>query len=394
MNLKLPLLQKQVDFLQCQSDVIIYRGAIRSGKTFVGAFKTIIECSKGKTILAIAPTYGMLEDNVVATLKEVGELLGIEVFSVMSKKRVYIGDGEVILRSAEEPDKIRGFKADDMWIDEGSFIKNHDAYLRGFGRLSSNPNRQVWITSSPCGKDWVYKLSINENATLITQSLSDNFFLDQGFFDTLLLEYGGIDSDFAKQELFAEIVTFDNGFFPTNKIVYADNISPTTLTQAFDLAFTDKKNSDYTAYGIGGFDYANNYTVAHVERHKFRAPAVKDLIKKQVIDIDIPTLIETVGTQRGIFDDLVIDPELQGKMLIPVNANINKAVRAMGMANTMNNGKFIMKNAEWNEIFVDEMAQFSINDSHEHDDMIDAHVMIYNHLKYGETTMANLSGLM
>jgi len=378
----LEILSKQRAFLQSLAAIIIYRGAVRSGKTYVGAIKTIIKCLQGRTVLAIAPTHQMLIDNVVFTLLEVGALMGIQVIAKTSLKKVFIGRGVVILRSAEVPDSIRGFPADDMWIDEGSFIKDNKAYLRGYARLSGSADRQVYITSSPNSFDWVEKLSHNVKAELITQRLIDNYFLDEGFFQTLLEEYGGEDSPFARQELYGEIVNFGTGYFLTDKISIEKDFRIVRYCQAFDLAFTDKKNSDFTGYALCGIDDQDRFVVIQAERHKFEAPIIKQLIKQKTNQFDGETLIEANGPQIAVYQDLADDPEMYGHRLVPVKTTVSKGARSIGLATAMHGGRVCFHEDEsWNQLALDELKSFNLQDTHEHDDIMDAIVFCYNHLK-------------
>lgn len=386
------LLKKQIHFLQSKKDVIIYRGAIRSGKTYVGAIKTIINCMKGRIMLAIGPTWQMVVDNIVATIEEVAELMGIDIDVKTSKKRIYIGKGQVILRSAEKPERIRGFAAHDMWIDEASYIVDNKAYLRGYGRLSKSHDRQVFITSSPNGKDWVYKLSKNDNSELITQALADNYFLDEKFFKQLLEQYGGIDSPFAKQELFAEIVSFATGFFPVDRIVYSNDVTLTKVCVAFDLAFTKNKKSDHSAFAVCGLDNKGKFVVIDAQRWKFEAPITKKIIKEKILELGIDSLIEANGPQVAVFQDLVIDTDLQSETIIPVKPAVSKPARGISLAATMYNKNVIFINdvnnesKEWHEPAKEELEEFTTDDTHENDNILDCLTMCHNYLKTGDAT--------
>lgn len=387
---EIEILPKQREFLQATEKLLIYRGSIRSGKTYVGAIKTALHCQDGETILSLSPTYQMAVSNVAETLEEVCELLQIPCKISMSKKEAYIGKGKVIFRTGESPDAIRGFAADRMWIDEASFFKNKDAYLRGYGRLSKNPKRQVYITSSPNSKDWVYKLTkTSKSVRLITQALIDNYFLDEDFFNTLLDEYGGDDSPFARQELYGEIVNFNEAYFPVSRIKYSDNIRLQSVCQAFDLGYTKGAKSDYSAYAICGIDYDNNFVVMHVERWKFETPATKEKIKELAGELgeSVPVLIEANGTQVSVYQDLSISPELQDYQLIPVGTVSSKPTRSMGLSTAMQSGRVVFNEAPWNELAKEEIEEFTYDDTHEHDDMVDAIVMCYNYLKHGNATL-------
>jgi hypothetical protein len=369
----------------------VYRGAIRSGKTYVGAIKTVIECMRGKRVLSISPTYQMAVDNVEATLVEVCEMMGVPIDVKMSKKRIYIGSGYVIFRTAEAVEAIRGFEADHMWIDEGSFMKSNEAYRRGIGRLSGDPNRQVWITSSPSGKDWVYKLSRQDNCQLFTQALYDNYFLDEGFFQILLKEYGGEDSKYARQEIYGEIVTFESGFFPASRIIKSKSLKPSSLCGAFDLGFGEKKSSDYSAYALCGFDYDDNFNIIHVERWKQEPGPTKEKIIDIISHIpDVPHLIESNGPQSVIYKDIVADPRMRDYLILPSNSTMSKPARGIGLANKMNIGKVIMHDKSFFDMVSDELGEFTMNDTHENDDMVDTIVMDYNYLKWGDASMSRV----
>jgi predicted phage terminase large subunit-like protein len=160
-----------------------------------------------------------------------------------------------------------------------------------------------------------------------------------------------------------------------------------------DLAFTDRKNSDFTAYALCAMDTEGNFCVLHVERHKFQAPQTKVLIKDKLSLVDAPFLIETNGAQIAIYQDIKSDPELINSDIIPVNSTTSKTSRSVGLACALNAGRVKFKKASWNQMVMDEMSEFTLDDSHEHDDMIDAIVMCYNELKYGKASGAMVYGI-
>jgi predicted phage terminase large subunit-like protein len=333
----------------------------------------------------------MLEDGVVSTLEECGEMMDIPVRSVLSKKVVWIGKNKVILRSGEKPEEIRAFKCGHVWIDEGSYLKNNACYLRAIGRMSANPNGTVYITSSPKGKDWVYELSKQDDCLLLTQSLSENYFLSEKFYETLLKEYGGPDSPFAKQELEGLVVSFGDKYFPTERIKYNGYGVITHLVQAFDLAFTEHNKSDYTAYALCGVDNNNNFIVLHVERHRFKIPQIKQLIKAKLNEINCPCIVDAQGPQIAVYDDLIADPDLYGHTIIPWKSVVSKPIKNIGLATAMYSGRVYFNSAPWNKTAIEELDEFREDMSHDHDDQGDAISMCFNYTKGSQTSLC-LSG--
>lgn len=380
----IPLLKKQIEFLQSKSKVVIYRGAIRSGKTFVGAIWSILKAWKGENVLAISPIYSMCIDNVLATVVEAAELMNIPVRVNKQDKKIYIGKGYIIWRSAENPNTaLRGFKVSHVWIDEASFIKTDEAYRLAIGRTSASANRQVIITSSPSGRDWVYNLGQQESAHVIVQALIDNYFLDTGFLELLESQYTG---KFARQELYGEIVEFSGGYFDLENLLIKSQFNMQNFAIAFDLGFTQKKQSDFSAYALCGIDNDGNFCVLDIQRWKLEVPQTRTKIKQMIDYIrgsipECPVYIESNNAGIAICQDL----RSEGLRFTAVNQSTSKVARSVGMSSAIEQGRVILKEAEWNEDFKNELMDFSWDDSHTHDDMIDAVVMCFNQLKFGNS---------
>lgn len=378
MNIELELLPKQISFLTSQEKINIFRGGIRSGKTFIGSLKTILKCVRGRSVLHISPTFAMARDNVVASMEEVGEMVGIPVHFQASKQIIKVGRGYVIIRSGDAPERVRGFGAHDMWVDEGSFFdKGNKAFLRGLGRLSkSGDDREIYVTSSPSGRDWVYDLSQSKDAFLVQQSLRDNKFLDLSLVQLLEQQYAG---DFARQEIDGEIVEFGGSVFDSSKIDIVDAVTISHMVQSFDLGFTDTKKSDYSAHAICAITTDGQFVILSVQRWKFKAPQTKERMKSIIASLpEMPTLVEISGGGRPVYDDLIND----GLNLIPITPHRSKVSRAMPLASAIEQGRVISKRGSWNDDLFNEMDSMSIDDKHEHDDMIDAVVMCYNHANF------------
>ena len=169
------------------------------------------------------------------------------------------------------------------------------------------------------------------------------------------------ETDFAKQELDGDFVSFNAGFFPTKHILFEKGLNIVNVVHAWDLGFTDKKNSDYTGYALCGIDNLGRFVVIHSQRWKFKAPIVKQLIKDRLKELDAPCLIEANGAQVAVYDDLIADKELFHNTLIPIKTTTSKPSRSVGLASAMSQGNVVFVKNEWNQELVDEMDSFTID---------------------------------
>lgn len=381
---KIELLPAQYDFITSDNMLVIYRGGLGAGKTFILCLWAWTRANMGRKVLLTEPTYTMVEDVMIPTFEEIFELLGIPYTLKMKPPSIRVGGGLIVMRSAEKPDRLRGGNFDDFGGDEISYNKDDKAYKVGIGRTRKSEDAQHRFVGTPKGKDWAYKLGLRPNCKVFIQSTIKNKFLPKSYRRNLLNEYHG---DYLKQELEAAIVDFGSGVIPAERIIIQDTkvqpIQIAYMCQAFDLGFTEKKKSDYSAYALCGIGQDGRFYILDVERWKFKAPATKEKIKGFLNEIpNIPSLVEANGPQRSVYDDLIND----GFNVEPVFSSTAKVARTVGYACDVSASKVVLKKADWNQDFIDENAAFSMDDSHEHDDMLDAVVMCFNKLKYGNST--------
>lgn len=136
-------------------------GGLGSGKTWSGATKTILYAlgNPGSLILVCAPTYRQLRDS---TLREFFKVLPEELVENWNKSEyeMKLKNGtEILFRSLDNYDSIRGVEAAFIWIDEANLI-SYKAWRVVIGRLRQPgfPHRTA-ITTTPRGKtdNWLYE---------------------------------------------------------------------------------------------------------------------------------------------------------------------------------------------------------------------------------------------
>jgi PBSX family phage terminase large subunit len=192
----------QADFIECRDRYTAYIGGIGSGKTYAGALKAMSQAKRNTTGLVVAPTYPMLRD---ATLRTFLDLAGDAASLNRSEMRVALANGaEILFRSADNPDRLRGPNIHWAWIDEGAMC-DALAWDIVIGRLRADGTAgPCWVTSTPRGRNWLYHRL--DQMTVFKSRTRDNPYLSPEFIASLTDTYAGL---FAAQELDAEFVSFE-----------------------------------------------------------------------------------------------------------------------------------------------------------------------------------------
>src|SRR5690606_18115969 len=155
-----------------------------------------------------APTYSMLEDGPIPPFLDLAAPL-IDDYND-SKKRVRMANGSTVLfRSTEKIDRRRGCNMSWWWGDESAMYRE-SVWNTMIGRLrENNILGYLWLTTSPKGRDWMWqKFEARRNAgfRMIRAATWENPFISDDYIKFLIGEYGGLDSDFARQEILGEFI--------------------------------------------------------------------------------------------------------------------------------------------------------------------------------------------
>lgn len=194
----------QHDFVACTDRFTGFIGGIGSGKSYAGAVKAMLYCQVPGTLgLVIAPSYPMLRDATLRTFKQVAEATIAETHA--SEMRLTLRNGaEVLFRSADQPDRLRGPNISWAWIDEASLC-GAETWEITIGRLRADGKAgPCWITTTPKGRNWVYQKQAQ--MTVFHSTTAGNPYLSPEFVESLQAAYTG---KFAQQELLGEFVGFD-----------------------------------------------------------------------------------------------------------------------------------------------------------------------------------------
>lgn len=293
-----------------------YVGGFGCGKTFVGCFDLLSFAGKhpGLTQGYFAPSYNDIEDTFWPTLEEVCEMLGFEMTVNKSKKRVdlfYNGAwyGNIICRSMDQPQNIKGFKIVRAMVDEID-VMPADKALIAWRKIIARMRlvvegvvNSIGVTTTPEGFKFVYNTfarNPTESYSMVQASTYENAaFLPPDYIPSLIETY--------PQEL---ISAYLNGDFVnlTSGTVYR-NYSR-TLNRSTEII------RDKEPLHIGqDFNVGEMASVVFVER-----PDGLHAVGELTGILDTPALIETIKSKwpdRAIY----VYPDASGGSRKTVNAS-------------------------------------------------------------------------
>jgi len=209
---------KQMEFHASPARFRLFLGGIGAGKTFAGANEALGQAllQPGSLGVVISPTFTMVFDIAWRTFMQFCPE-ELRAYRNLTRLEVRLVNGSTILfRSADKPDKLRGLTAAWAWLDEGALMKE-EVFLIIQGRLRQQGyDHKLWVTSTPKGKNWLYKVWCEQHANdpdyaLIRARTADNPHLSPEYLESLKASFTG---RFAQQELEAQFVGFDNLVYP------------------------------------------------------------------------------------------------------------------------------------------------------------------------------------
>lgn len=406
-NIKFDLTTAQRNFLQSKKRGNIFVSGIGSGKSWCLCIKAIANALKGRRELICTFDYNNIRDVIVATMLE---LLRDKFDAKEDKDFTYnksdhifdfskVGGNEVILRSSDKPEKLRGLNLHDFFLDEARNFAgdrkkegSDHAFDVLLGRIRKTEDAQWFIGTTTKGKDWVYDLWKHgyseviqnncfetEDLLVVRQRTVDNPFLPKSYIEDLKKRYSTLRQ---KQELDGDIVEFNAGVIDPNwfKTTYDKNENRRAV-RFWDLAFSTRKKADFTVGTMAYWD-DDKFVIHHQKKFKKSWPETRQTIIDTAIGdgTDTVVAIEQAGQQQGYIDEIARDNRLRPFTVKGIKPVGNKFERAMPWIAKAECGIVYLiedritdsiKN-NWIKEFLDECASFTEDDSHLHDDCIDS----------------------
>ncbi len=372
----------QQAFLKSDALFRAFCGGVGSGKSWAGAYDLIRRAKSGRLYLVCAPTYAMLSDATFRSFLSLAEELGIVNSGEVKRSappsiRLRTGS-EILFRSADEPERLRGPNLSGVWLDEASLMPL-DAYTVAIGRLRE-AGEQGWLTATftPKGRlHWTYETFATgrPNTALFHARTADNPFLPAGFQDTVRGQYTSV---LAAQELEGEFIDAGGALFRRHWFGIVDSIPPLVWrVRSWDLAATPRdeaqaRDPDYTCGVLLGKAKDRTIYVLDVRRLRGTPQQVQALVRQTAEEDGRGTAIwmeQEPGSAGVALIDHYRRHVLQGFNFRGVRSTGSKTDRAQPLAAQAEGGAVKLLRAAWNRDLLDELETFPFG---VHDDQADA----------------------
>jgi predicted phage terminase large subunit-like protein len=372
---------------------VLYRGfvgGIGCGKSWIGSWDLIRRSRPGRLYMVLAPTYAMLADSTFRSFLAVTDQLGLAETGDVKRSpppSIKLATGaEVLFRSTDDPERLRGPNLSGAWMDEASLM-HADTFAIVIGRLREQ-GEQGWLsaTFTPKGKaHWTYHTFATgrPDTAIFRARTRDNPFLPKNFYGSIRQQY---TSALAAQELEGAFVDLAGALFQRDWFAVVDQVPGLrTTTRAWDLAATpkspDKANDpDWTAGVLVGRAHDGTFYVLDVRRLRGTPQAVQGLVARTAAQDGKRTRI-AMEQEPGSSGVAVIDhyrrAVLPGWAFYGLRSTGSKADRARPLAAQAEGGNVKLLRAAWNNDFLDEIEFFPFG---AHDDQVDAATLAFNEL--------------
>ena len=267
---------KQREFHECKATFKAFIGGIGSGKTAAGVNEAIKQAivQPGSLGVICAPTYPMLRD---VTQREFFKFLPdklIANFNKTEQKLKLINGSEILFRSLDNPERLRGLNLAWFYIDEAALV-GRKAWDILVGRLRQpGYEYKAWITTTPKGFNWVYDVFVAErkqNYAVIYATTYDNPYISKDYIKELEASYSGA---FFQQEILAKFVQHEGLVYPEfSRAMHVVDKLPKfkRVVAGVDWGFTNP-----SVILVIGVDYDNRVYV--VEEFYKRRVMIEDLV--------------------------------------------------------------------------------------------------------------------
>lgn len=355
-------------------------GGIGSGKSFVGAYDLVRRAKAGRLYMAVAPTYPMMRDATMRTFVEQAARLEFLRDLRHSTMSAVLGNGaEVLFRSADDPERLRGPNLSGVWLDEASLLQRA-AWDIIVGRLRE-AGEQGWVsaTFTPKGRQhWTHDVFAadgrHRDVALFSAASDANPFLPDGFVQRLREQY---TSAFAEQELGGRFVDLA-GTVARREWFRVIDVAPERggrLVRAWDLAATESSAADYSVGTLLQLD-GPLVTILDVVRERVAPSEVTRLIRR-VAEQDghgVEVAIEQEGGASGKIAASHLVAALGGFHVSTHRPSSDKVSRAMPFLSQAEAGHVRLVRASWLSAWLDE---FTVFPSGAHDDQVDSAGLAY-----------------
>jgi phage terminase large subunit-like protein len=253
----------------------LWRGFIGgrgSGKSYAGAYDLIRRAKRGRTYLVCAPTYSMLNDSTLRSFLLVARDFGVidpEHLRKSPPPQMTLSTGaEILFRSADDPERLRGPNFSGAWLDEASQMSK-DVFDIVIASLREG-GETGWLsaTMTPHGlSHWTYEKwgKAQADTAIFHARTRDNPFLPADFAHKVSLQYTGLR---AQQELDGLFVAIEGAEWPDS--YFSEDLwfrdMPTEGIVASAMALDPSKGKDASKHKEGREPDYSAFVIGFVDR--------------------------------------------------------------------------------------------------------------------------------
>lgn len=342
-----------------------------------GVFRGALD---GGNIWWVAPTFPMAQ-LIWRDLKRA--LRGAWVEKKEKELRIVLpGGGSITVKSAEDPDALRGVGLDGVVLDEAAFM-HEAAWVNGIRPALSDLQGWAIFLTTPSGMNWIADLFERaeeapgwarwQRPTLDNPKIPPEEMVDARrdmgelmFAQEHLAQFVTAGSGMFKPEWFEhhyEVVGDWHYRLPSGEMVHRDRLQRFAVV---DLAVSTKTTADYTVVAVFGATPDRQLLVLDVNRARREGPDIVPAIRSAVDRWNLPVVwIEKVGFQLS----LIQQASREGLPVRELRPDRDKVSRAMPATAAMEQGKILLPHtASWLRDFVTEVLSFPQG---AHDDQVD-----------------------
>ncbi len=336
--------------------------------------------------MCLSPTYPMLRDASYRTFRAIAEQTGQWRKDSLKRTEFIATVGtwlrgppaEVLFRSGDDPDRLRGPNLSGVWMDEASLLKR-EAYEQALARLRES-GEAGWLsaTFTPKGRyHWTYEVFGRGGAdvALVHARTMDNPFLAAEFIATLEGQYGSMR---ALQELEGQFIDIEGAEWPGEYFgpdIWFDDWPKDLNLRVIALDPSKGKNAkhgDYSAFVLlGRCNEGKLWIEADLARRPTSQIVAQGIEHHRVFKAD-GFAVETNQFQELLADDFAEQSVATGIMLpiFGIDNRVNKEVRIrrLGPYLARHNLRF-KAGSRGTELLVQQLREFPEG---EHDDGPDA----------------------
>lgn len=285
---KFELSEVQCAFVECRERFSFYVGGLGAGKTHAGAVRAILRAAHhpGSLGLVGAPTYTMLRDTTQRTFFELLPPV-LNAGFVKQEGLLRLANGsEVLFRSLDAPDRVRGLNLAWFWLDEAP-LAGYYAWQVLKGRLRQRGfDPAGWATGTPHGRDGYWRDFESQprahHALLRATTYANIHNLPPGYLEGL-----GYTGTFRRQEVYGLFVAFEGLVYAFDPGPYGHVAEPpedtlwTEVIGGVDWGFTNP--SVAVLFGLDGDGRAWQFDEFYQRRAALEEtllPAILDLTRR------------------------------------------------------------------------------------------------------------------